>query len=167
VAPGCLRCWSSIRKKLHLAHLTSIRAKRTRCWHIKSTCHGVCHGDATLAPGCGQTRGEHTQFLTSSGRRVARVSSADHLKVASKKASLSPATQTLPGRRRGRARAGHRAANQMLEKREVEVRSYRSTSRRDHPSLVETLRSAVGNAQDLQFICSCNKFCSCEDKTLS
>jgi hypothetical protein len=80
--------------------------------------------------------------------------------MASKKASLPPATQRLNiiTRRAPWRDAGERvpvAANQMLEERE-EVRS--STSQ-DHPSLVETLRSAVGKAQDLQFIRSCNKFC--------
>jgi len=34
---------------------TFMRAKRTRRWHIsKSTCHGVCNGNATLVPGVGR-----------------------------------------------------------------------------------------------------------------
>jgi hypothetical protein len=38
--------------------------------------------------GCGQTRGEDTPMLTCSGCRVARFCSADHQKMASKKAAL-------------------------------------------------------------------------------
>ncbi len=96
-------------------------------------------------------------------RLVVRVSSADHQKMASKKANLPPATQRLniitrPAPWRDAGERVPVAANQMLEERE-EVRSNRSTSRQDHASLVETLRSAVGKAQDLQFIRSYNKFC--------
>jgi tetratricopeptide (TPR) repeat protein len=49
--------------KLHLAHLTLMRAKRTRRWHIsKSTSRGVCNGDVTLAPTCaGGKRGARTR----------------------------------------------------------------------------------------------------------
>jgi hypothetical protein len=56
---------------------TSMRAKRTRRWHIsKSTCHGVCNGCATGRDTCAggeQTRGEDTPMLTCSGCRVLRV----------------------------------------------------------------------------------------------
>jgi tetratricopeptide (TPR) repeat protein len=46
--------------KLHLAHLTLMRAKWTRRWHIsKSTSYGVCTGDEPLAPGVGK-RGART-----------------------------------------------------------------------------------------------------------
>jgi hypothetical protein len=65
-----------------------MRAKRTRRWHIsKSTSRGLCNGDVTCA-GCEQTRGEDTPMLTCSGCRVARLCSADHQKMASKKAAL-------------------------------------------------------------------------------
>jgi hypothetical protein len=43
---------------------------------------------------CGQTRGEHTPMLTCSGCRVARFCSADHQKMASKKAALGGSLTT-------------------------------------------------------------------------
>jgi hypothetical protein len=75
--------------KLHLAHLTFgagqedaalAHLKEHLSWHVqrgRDTCGG-----------CGQTRGEDTPMLTCSGCRVARFCSADHQKMASKKASL-------------------------------------------------------------------------------
>ena len=68
---------------------SSMRAKRTRRWHIsKSTSHTrrVQRGRDTCA-GCEQTRGEDTPMLTCSGCHVARFCSADHQKMASKKAA--------------------------------------------------------------------------------
>jgi hypothetical protein len=66
--------------------LPSTAAKRTLRWCTsKSTSRGLCNGDVTLTPACGQTRGEDTPMLTCSGCRVARFCSADHQKVVSKK----------------------------------------------------------------------------------
>jgi hypothetical protein len=41
-----------------------------------------------ICAGCGQTRGEDTPMLTCSGCHVARFCSADHQKMASRKAAL-------------------------------------------------------------------------------
>jgi len=47
--------------RLHLAHLTSMRAKRPRRGHItKSISHALCKRDLTLAPGVGR-RGAWTR----------------------------------------------------------------------------------------------------------
>jgi hypothetical protein len=64
-----------------LAHL-----KEHLSWRVQ-------RGRDTCA-GCGQTRGEHTPMLTCSGCRVARFCSADHQKMASKKAALGGSLTT-------------------------------------------------------------------------
>ena len=62
-----------------------MRAKGTRRWHIsKSTSRGVCNGDVALAPGVGK-RGARTRRCS---RAAVRFYSADHQKMASKKAAL-------------------------------------------------------------------------------
>jgi len=64
-----------------LAHL-----KEHLSWRVQ-------RGRATCA-GCGQTRGEDTPMLTCSGCRVARFCSADHQRMASKKAALGGSLTT-------------------------------------------------------------------------
>jgi len=58
----------------------------------------VCNGDVWIARG-GQTRGEDTPVLTCSGCRAERFCSADHPKMASKKAALGGSLRT--GRQKG------------------------------------------------------------------
>ncbi len=79
---------------VHLQNCTwrtspTMRAKRTRRWNNTLKEHllwRVQAGRDTCA-GCGQTRGKDTPMLTCSGCRVARFCSADHQKMASKKAA--------------------------------------------------------------------------------
>jgi hypothetical protein len=75
--------------KLHLAHLTFDAGQEDAALaHLKEHLSWrVQRGRGTCA-GCGQTRGEDTPMLTCSGCRVARFCSADHQKMASKKAAL-------------------------------------------------------------------------------
>jgi hypothetical protein len=74
--------------KLHLAHLTNAGQEDAVLAHLKEhLSYRVQRGRDTCA-GCGQTRGEDTPMLTCSGCRVARFCSADHQKMASKKAAL-------------------------------------------------------------------------------
>jgi hypothetical protein len=78
---------------LHLAHLNFYaedaalaRLKEHLSWRVQL-------GRDTCA-GCGQTRGEDTPMLTCSGCRVARFCSADHQKMASKKAAVGGSLTT-------------------------------------------------------------------------
>jgi hypothetical protein len=75
--------------KLHLAHLTFDAGQEdVALAHLKEHLSWrVQRGRGTCA-GCGQTRGEDKPMLTCSGCRVARFCSADHQKMASKKAAL-------------------------------------------------------------------------------
>ena len=75
--------------RLYLAHLVSqagqedaalVLLKEHLSWFVQ-------RGRDTCA-GCAQSRGEDTPMLTCSGCRVARFCSADHQKMASKKAAL-------------------------------------------------------------------------------
>jgi hypothetical protein len=81
--------------KLHLAHLTwDAGQEDTALAHLKEHLSwSVQRGRATCA-GCGQTRGEDTPMLTCSGCRVARFCSADHQKMASRKAALGGSLTT-------------------------------------------------------------------------
>jgi hypothetical protein len=83
--------------RLHLAHLTfdaglglehAELAQPAALAHLANHLSWlVQHGRETCA-GCGQTRGEDTPMLMCNGCRVARFCSADHQKMASKKAAL-------------------------------------------------------------------------------
>jgi hypothetical protein len=75
--------------KLHLAHLTFDAGQGDAALaHLKEHLSWrVQRGRGTCA-GCWQTRGEDTPMLTCSGCRVAKFCSADHQKMASKKAAL-------------------------------------------------------------------------------
>jgi tetratricopeptide (TPR) repeat protein len=75
--------------KLHLAHLTFLNAgQQDALAHLKEHLSCLVQGGRNLCLGCWQTRGEDTPMLTCSGCRVARFCSADHQKMASKKAAL-------------------------------------------------------------------------------
>ena len=71
----CFPAYDAWEHNTALLHL-----KRHLSWHVE-------RGRGTCA-GCAQTRGEDTPMLTCSGCRVARVCSADHQKMASKKATV-------------------------------------------------------------------------------
>jgi tetratricopeptide (TPR) repeat protein len=75
--------------KLHLAHLTfEADQEDAALAHLKEHLSWRVQRGRDTCGGCGQTRGEDTPMLTCSGCRVARFCSADHQKMASKKASL-------------------------------------------------------------------------------
>jgi tetratricopeptide (TPR) repeat protein len=75
--------------KLHLAHLTFDAGQEDAALaHLKEHLSCLVRGGRDLCLGCRQTRGEDTPMLTCSGCRVARFCSADHQKMASKKAAL-------------------------------------------------------------------------------
>jgi tetratricopeptide (TPR) repeat protein len=74
--------------KLHLAHLTFYAGQEDAALaHLKEHLSLVVQRGRDTCAGCGQTRGEDTPMLTCSGCRVARFCSADHQKMASKKAA--------------------------------------------------------------------------------
>jgi len=75
--------------KLHLAHLTFYAGQEDAALaHLKEHLSWRVQRGRDTCAGCGQTRGEDTPMLTCSGCRVARFCSADHQKMASKKAAL-------------------------------------------------------------------------------
>ena len=75
--------------KLHLAHLIFIAGQEdTALAHLKAHLSWRVQRGRDTCAGCGQTQGEDTPMLTCSCCRVARFCSADHQKMASKKASL-------------------------------------------------------------------------------
>jgi len=82
----------AIKYHMHLQNCTwrtsPMRANRTRRWHIsKEHLSWRVQRGRDLCLGCGQTQGEDTPMLTCSGCCVARFCSADHQKMASKKAA--------------------------------------------------------------------------------
>ena len=75
--------------KLHLAHLTFYAGQEDAALaHLKEHLSWRVQRERDTCAGCGQTRGEDTPMLTCSGCSVARFCSADHQKMASKKAAL-------------------------------------------------------------------------------
>jgi len=75
--------------KLHLAHLAFGAGQEDAALaHLKELLSWRVQRGRYTCAGCGQTRGEDTPMLTCSGCRVARFCSADHQKMASKKAAL-------------------------------------------------------------------------------
>ena len=75
--------------RLHLAHLTFEAGQEDAALaHLKEHLSWVVQRGRDTCAGCWQTRGEDTPMLTCSGCRVARFCSADHQKMASKKAAL-------------------------------------------------------------------------------
>jgi hypothetical protein len=81
--------------KLHLAHLAfGAGQEDSALAHLKEHLSWVVQGGRDTCAGCGQTRGEDTPMLTCSGCRVARFCSADHQKMASKKAALGGSLTT-------------------------------------------------------------------------
>jgi hypothetical protein len=74
---------------LHLAHLTFYAGQEDAALaHFKEHLSWRVQRGRDTCGGCGQTRGEVTPMLKCSGCRVARVCSADHQKMASKKTAL-------------------------------------------------------------------------------
>ena len=74
---------------LHLAHLNFHAGQEDAALaHLKEHLSCLVQGGRNRCLGCGQTRGEDTPMLTCSGCRVARFCSADHQKMASKKAAV-------------------------------------------------------------------------------
>ena len=85
--------------KLHLAHLTFCAGQEDAALaHLKDYLSWRVQWGRDKCHGCGQTRGEDTPMLTCSGYRVARFCSADHQKMASKKAA-SGGSLTTGGKR--------------------------------------------------------------------
>jgi len=75
--------------RLHMAHLTFHAGQEDAALaHLKEHLSWRLQRGRDACAGCGQTRGEDTPMLTCSGCRVARFCSADHQKMASKKAAL-------------------------------------------------------------------------------
>jgi tetratricopeptide (TPR) repeat protein len=75
--------------KLHLAHLTFEAGQEDAALaHLKEHLSWLVQRGRDICAGCGQTRGEDTPMLTCSGCHVARFCSADHQKMASRKAAL-------------------------------------------------------------------------------
>jgi hypothetical protein len=85
VAPGCLRWWSSICKPAPTFYAGQEDAALA---HLKEHLSWRVQRGRDTCGGCGQTRGEDTPMLKCSGCRVAKFCSADHQKMASKKAAL-------------------------------------------------------------------------------
>jgi tetratricopeptide (TPR) repeat protein len=80
---------------LHLAHLTFEAGQEDAALaHLKEHLSWLVQQGRHTCDGCGQTRGEDTPMLTCSGCRVARFCSADHQKMASKKAALGGSLTT-------------------------------------------------------------------------
>jgi tetratricopeptide (TPR) repeat protein len=74
---------------LHLAHLSFDAGQEDAALaHLKEHLSWRVQRGRDTCGGCWQTRGEDTPMLTCSGCRVARFCSADHQKMASKKAAL-------------------------------------------------------------------------------
>ncbi len=81
--------------KLHLAHLTFYAGQEDAALaHFKEHLSWCVQRGRETCAGCGQTRGEDTPMLTCSGCLVARFCSADHQKMASKKAALGRSLKT-------------------------------------------------------------------------
>jgi hypothetical protein len=82
---GCLKF-----AKLHLAYLTLRCGTRgdEALAHLKEHLSWCVLQERDTCAGCGQMRGEDTPMLTCSGCRVARFCSADHRKMASRKAAF-------------------------------------------------------------------------------
>ncbi len=81
--------------RLHLAHLTFEAGQEDAALtHLKEHLSLVVQGGPDTCAGCWQKRGEDTPMLTCSGCRVARFCSADHQKMASKKAALGGSLTT-------------------------------------------------------------------------
>ena len=81
--------------KLHLAHLALYAGQEDAALaHLKEHLSWRVQRGRDTCAGCGQTRGEDTPMLTCSGCRVARFCSADHQKMASKKAALGGCLRT-------------------------------------------------------------------------
>jgi tetratricopeptide (TPR) repeat protein len=81
--------------KLHLAHLTFEAGQEDAALaHLKEHLSWLVQRGRDICAGCGQTRGEDTLMLTCSGCHVARFCSADHQKMASKKAALGGSLTT-------------------------------------------------------------------------
>ena len=81
--------------KLHLARLTFDAGQEDAALaHLKEHLSGRVQRGRDTCAGCGQTRCEDTPMLTCSGCRVARFCSADHQKMASKKAALGGSLTT-------------------------------------------------------------------------
>ena len=75
--------------RLHLAHLAFGAGHEDAALALlKKHLSWVVQKGRDTCAGCGQTRGKDTPMLTCSGCRVARFCSADHQKMASKKAAL-------------------------------------------------------------------------------
>jgi hypothetical protein len=75
--------------KLHLAHLTFDAGQEDAALpHLKEHLSWRVQRGRDTCGGCDQTRGEDAPMLTCSGCRVASFCSADHQKMASKKATL-------------------------------------------------------------------------------
>jgi hypothetical protein len=74
---------------LHLAHLTLYAGQEDASLaHLKEHLSWRVQRGRDTCAGCGQTWGKDRPMLTCSGCRVARFRSADHQKMASKKAAL-------------------------------------------------------------------------------
>jgi hypothetical protein len=81
--------------KLHLARLTFEAGQEDATLaHLQEHLSWVVQGARDICAGCWQTLGEDTPMLTCSGCRVARFCSADHQKMASKKAALGGSLKT-------------------------------------------------------------------------
>jgi len=81
--------------KLPLAHLTFHAGQEDAALaHLKEHLSWRVQRGRDTCAGCWQTRGEDTPMLTCSGCRVARFCSADHQKIASKKAALGGSLTT-------------------------------------------------------------------------
>jgi tetratricopeptide (TPR) repeat protein len=81
--------------QLHLAHLTFYADQEDAALaHLKEHLSWRVQRGRDTCGGCGQTRGEDTPMLTCSGCRVARFCSADHQRMASKKAALGGSLTT-------------------------------------------------------------------------
>ena len=81
--------------KLHLAHLTFDAGQEDAALaHLKEHLSWCVQRGRDTCAGCGQTRGEDTPMLTCRGCRVARFCSADHQKMASKKAASGGSLMT-------------------------------------------------------------------------
>jgi hypothetical protein len=81
--------------KLHLAHLAFDAGQEDAALaHLNEHRSWPVQRGRDNCAGCGQTRGENTPMLTCSGCRVARFCSADHQKMASKKAEMGGSLRT-------------------------------------------------------------------------
>ena len=76
------------------AHLTDVGQDDAALVHLKEHLSWRVQRGRDTCAGCLQTRGEDTPMLTCIGCRVARFCSADHQKIASKKAALGGCLRT-------------------------------------------------------------------------